>query len=174
MTAIQDGDAESLRELYRRYKNRAFGICVRVLGNQHDAEEVLLDIFQEIWSRADRFDAKRSSVKTYVLLLARSRSIDRLRVRKRSEELTPDMMSDLTSVSVPESDSEVSLAVRKLDATYQQVLQLSFFDGYSHSQIADKLQLPLGTVKTRIRTAITTLRQKLNPADSSGKPLSIQ
>jgi RNA polymerase sigma-70 factor (ECF subfamily) len=175
MAAIQDGEADALRELYRRYKDRAFGICVRVLGNRHDAEEILLDVFQEIWSRANRFDPNRSSAKTYILLLARSRSIDRVRVRRQNEPLTPEMMQDMTSdTAAAELDSDVSHAVRRLDSVYQQVLQLAFFDGYSHSQIADKLQLPLGTVKTRIRTAITTLRHKLSSTESSGQSLGTQ
>ncbi len=167
INVIRNGDAEGLRELYRRYKDRAFGMCVRILGNRHDAEEVLLDVFQEIWSRPDSFDSSRGSIKTYILLLARSRSIDRLRVRKQNEVLTTDMMQRMTSeTKIHEADSDVSRAVHKLAAPYQQVLQLAFFDGYSHSQIAEKLELPLGTVKTRIRTAITTLRTKLSTPDS--------
>lgn len=161
MQAIRRGDAEGLRTLYARYSGKVYAICLRVIHDQHEAEETLLDVFHEIWQRSDRFDDTRSSPRQYIQLLARSRAIDRLRESKRRRDKVECGFLPELAATEHEQSSDVSHVLGGLEPRYQQVIELAFFSGCSHSQIAEQLQIPLGTVKTRIRTAIATLRRRM-------------
>lgn len=174
MAALQDKDESALQNLLRQFGSRAFAVCLRVLCDRQVAEDVLSEVFWEIWQNPDRYDSSRSSPQTYILLIARSRAIDRLRSLGRQGKLVSDNLAPhLESKSVdpigsPEDKTStkeeaqlVQTALRRLKTTEREVLELSFYEGLSHQQIADRLQSPLGTVKSRIRQGLSHLRAKL-------------
>jgi len=173
MAAVARGEPEGLSRLYDRYHRLVFTLCLRILKDRGEAEDVLIEVFQELWERSARFDATRGSPLSYLSTLARSRAIDRLRSRggkiraasldiehagqqAQSTGATPGESADLG-----EQCQRVTAALRALDPEYRQAVELSFYDGLSHSEIAAKLDKPLGTVKTYIRQGLIRLRDRL-------------
>jgi RNA polymerase sigma-70 factor (ECF subfamily) len=164
---------EALGELYDRYAPLLTGLAFRVLGSRTDAEEVLQDVFLHVWNQAARYDPARSSVSTWLVLIARSRAIDRLRSRRvveRTLEAAQHESGD--GHASPEGADNVLMAERRervrrelagLPAEQRQVLELAFFQGLSQSEIAGRTGIPLGTVKTRTLLAMKKLRQALRP-----------
>jgi RNA polymerase sigma-70 factor (ECF subfamily) len=150
-----------------------YGLCLRILGDAADAEEVTLDVFTQAWRQAARYDAARGQPLTWLLTLAHSRAIDRLRsrsgVRKREQAL--DEAADFASaLSDPEASSAaaqrarcVRQALAVLSAEQRQVIELAYFEGLTHVEIAERIRLPLGTAKSRIRLAMNKLRETLAP-----------
>ena len=168
--ARRDGDA--LRCLFDRYGRVCLAICVRILRDRNDAEQLLIDVFAEVWERCDRYDATRGSPITYLLTLSRSRAIDRVRARKTSPAASLDSIPSLNLASdntqtpldqtmLGERRVIVREALGRLDANQRQAVELAFYDGLSHSEIAEKLHKPLGTVKTHIRQGLIRLRDML-------------
>jgi RNA polymerase sigma-70 factor (ECF subfamily) len=173
MNGIANGDREALSRLYDRYNRLVFTLCLRVVKDRGEAEDLLIEVFQEVWERSGRYDASRGSPLTYLSTLTRSRAIDRLRSRGRAVRQT----STLANVSDPpansndanpgnvavltEQRSRVSAALAKLEPPYREMVELSFYDGLSHSEIASKMNRPLGTVKTYIRQGLIRLRDAL-------------
>ena len=175
MGAIRRGDSSALEGLYDRYARLVFALCVRMLRDAMEAEEVLQEVFWELWRRADRYDAARGAPRAYLLKLARSRALDRLRRHRRREELTLRAGLELgwlpnpgTGDCAAEGDAiageqrvAIGRALRTLPAEQRRAVMLSFFDGMSHREIAAALDAPLGTVKTRIRKGLLRLRDYL-------------
>lgn len=174
MAAVARGDREALSRLYDRYNRLVFTLCLRVVKDRGDAEDLLIEIFQELWTRSDRYDPTRGSPLTYLSTLARSRSIDRLRSRNKAAgtaTLTLASVGDApvdtgvrnpgATVELGEQRQRVTAALAKLDVAYRQAVELSFYDGLSHTEIAEKLNKPLGTVKTYIRQGLIRLRDSL-------------
>lgn len=174
MAGLCARDEEAFLQLYRQYGDQVLAVCLRVIHDRHVAEDVLSEIFWEIWTHPDRYDSSRSTPQTYLLMVARSRAIDRLRelgrrakvINQAAESLSGQ--SDKTTGVLPESnvlhyeDKQLVLAaVHGLEANQRQALELAFFQGLSHQQIAEHLNHPLGTVKSRIRQALIHLRTKL-------------
>jgi RNA polymerase sigma-70 factor (ECF subfamily) len=171
MQAIAAGDRDALSILYDRHSPMVLAVCRRVLGDAAEAEDVLTDIFFEIWTRADRFDASRGCPLKYLLTIARSRSIDRRRSRSARSPRTSNS-PQLTDQSAPgpnpfqssdlgEQRQIILAALAQLDPIQRQAVECSFYEGLSHSEIAEKLQRPLGTIKTYIRQGLIRLRQSL-------------
>jgi len=170
---IAAGDAAALSELYDLSSRYVYGICLKVLRNPADAEEVTLDVYTQAWRQAARFDANRGEPLAWLLMLARSRAIDRLRARggARRHEEDFEKVRDLASPLVdPESGSAlaerastVRAALADLPAEQREVIELAYFQGLTHTEIAEKLAQPLGTAKSRIRLALQHLRQSLGP-----------
>jgi RNA polymerase sigma-70 factor (ECF subfamily) len=171
MQSIARGDREALSQLYDRHSPMVLAICRRVLHDAGEAEDVLTDIFFEVWSKADRFDASRGNPLTYLVTLARSRAIDRQRSRASRPKITSDF-TDAAGQSDPvpnpfecmelgERRAQVQAALSDLEPVQREALECSFYEGLSHSEIAAKLNRPLGTVKTYIRQGIIQLREKL-------------
>lgn len=168
---IAAGDPAALSELYDLSSRYVYGICLKVLRNQADAEEVTLDVYTQAWRQAARFDADRGEPLAWLLTLARSRAIDRLRARGgiRRHEEDFDQARDLASPLIdPESGSalaqrasNVRAALACLPAEQREVIELAYFQGLTHTEIAEKLAQPLGTAKSRIRLALQRLRQTL-------------
>jgi RNA polymerase sigma-70 factor (ECF subfamily) len=177
MHRIAAGDAAALSELYDLSSRYVYGICLKVLRNPADAEEVALDVYTQAWRQAARFDAGRGEPLAWLLILARSRAIDRLRarggVRRHEEDFDP--VRDLASTGIdPESGSalaqraaNVRAALACLPAEQREVIELAYFQGLTHTEIAEKLAQPLGTAKSRIRLALQHLRQTLG-SDAKG------
>jgi RNA polymerase sigma-70 factor, ECF subfamily len=171
MQGIAAGDQAALGALYDRHSGLVFTLAQRILHDRMAAEDLLMDVFWEIWSRGDRYDPTRGSPISYLMTLARSRAIDRRRssakhsrVRTGSEPFdgpipTAEFTGPETNAIAGELGERVRAAMSKLDVTQRQAVELSFFDDLSHSQIAERLGKPLGTVKTNIRQGLIHLRQ---------------
>jgi len=173
--AVAAGDREAFATLYDLYAPRVYGMAMRVLRRDADAEAVVSDVFLTLWKDPKGFDPSRGPFRTYVLVLARSRSIDRLRAgatrANRTEaamtESTPALVDRLSSerpdklVSERENHDQVRCAVQRLDDKQRTPLEMAYFGGLTHAEIAEQLGEPLGTIKTRIRTALQTLRSAL-------------
>jgi RNA polymerase sigma-70 factor (ECF subfamily) len=162
---------EALAELYDHYAPLLFALTRRILGNGQDAEEVLQEAFLQAWNQADRYDSARSSVSTWLVLIARSRALDRLRQR-RSRERTAgaaavepraaDASARLDEhVLIRERRQRVRAALAGLPGEQKEVLELAFFEGLSQTEIAERTATPLGTVKTRALLAMKKLRRDL-------------
>ena len=171
MKAIAAGDREALSVLYDRHSPMVLAVCRRVLGDAGDAEDVLTDVFFEVWTRGDRFDAARGCALTYLMTLARSRAIDRRRsraVRSPGTSNQPELANEATpgpnplqSTDLNEQRQIIRAALDQLDPVQRTAVECSFYEGLSHSEIAEKLQRPLGTIKTYIRQGLIRLRQSL-------------
>ena len=185
MRDLQAGRPEALEAIYDRYSPSILALCRRMLRDDSEAEEVLEQVLWELWSRADRYDASRGNPLSYLLLLARSRSLDRIRARQRQasrvvvvgglgelERLAAGDGSDtpLDHTLLAERRTRVRAALESLDARQRQVIEMAFFDGLTHREISEHLGLPLGTVKTRIRRGLGVLHGALRlPSDPGGE-----
>lgn len=168
---IAVGRTEALSELYDRYHRLVFNLALAIIGDPAIAGEVMLDVFTRIWQRAGSYDAKQAKVTTWLTAITRHHAIDVLRrqnARPERDSIGWDSISPHTTAYDPEAHTDLALqrervrvAVAQLPPEQQQLLALAYFQGYSHQQIADLLKLPLGTVKTRIRSAMQTLRRLL-------------
>jgi RNA polymerase sigma-70 factor (ECF subfamily) len=171
-------DAAALSSLYDLTGSAVHGVCRRILRDPSDAEEASMDVFLQVWEKASRFDPERGDALTWLLTLARSRAIDRLRSRAaaRRHETGLDEGHDAPS-SDPGPETHSSLAQRAalvrgaladLPAEQREVLELAYFEGLTHSEIAERLSQPLGTAKSRIRLALVHLRRTLEPGTEGG------
>ena len=176
MRGIASRDQSALRALYDRHSPVVYALCLRILRNAVDADELLVDVFWEAWEKSDRYDASRGSPLTYLTTLARSRAIDRIRSRatataKMSLADVNDVSPAAPSKSGPventldaERRATVSAALDQLDPQQRQAIECAYYEGLSHSEISEKLGKPLGTVKTWIRTGLIRLRDTLRTA----------
>ena len=169
---IASGDSEALSQLYDSSNRAVFGLIQRILNDPAGAEEVTLEVYTQVWRQAANYDPRRGTPSAWLLTIARSRAIDRFRstdqTRRRQEpmelvELARDTGADPEeSASAAERGALVRGALDRLPPEQRQVIELAYFGGYSHSEIAAQLQLPLGTVKTRTRLAMGRLREALS------------
>lgn len=168
-TRVQSGDREAFADLYDALAPAVFGAVKRVLRDPAMSEEVTQEVFVELWTSAGRFDPARGNVSTWSITIARRRAIDRVRSeqsqRNRIEQLgqrRPDTDAATDDVVVASLDAEqVARALAELPEDQSQIIRMAFIDGYSHSDIADRLGLPLGTVKGRVRGGLQKLSVKL-------------
>ena len=174
LPAVARGDVAAFEELYDRYSSTLYALLLRILGNTDDAQEVLQEAFVKAWTSARMFDAVRGSEVAWLISIARSRGIDRLRSRRirvdREDEAGREISTlagfvDRTSGADKAIQSEQSVAVRgalaELPDPQRRALELAYFEGLSQSEIADKLHEPLGTVKTRMQLGMKKLRDRL-------------
>jgi RNA polymerase sigma-70 factor (ECF subfamily) len=169
------GDGAALSTLYDRHATAVYSLALRVLRDPLDAEEVVQEVFAQSWRQADRYDPSRATVAGWLMMQAKSRAIDRLRGRRARPDATaapghamPDMPDpaagpDLSAVQAEEA-RRMREALRSLPALQRTAIELAYYDGLTHSEIAERLAQPLGTVKTRIRQGLLTLRGALGPA----------
>ena len=169
---LASGDLDAAGELYDRHAGKVLALARRILRDQGDAEDVVQEVFSQAWRTATRFEPERGTVAGWLLMIARTRAIDRLRARRSRPDTTGDVLLDrMPGHTEPASDmliaSEQYARVRQglvaLPAEQRTALELAYFEGLSQSEIAERLAAPLGTIKTRIRTALTTLRRSLRP-----------
>ncbi len=166
MRRIAESDQAALAALYDATNHLIYGMALRILGNQADAEEVTLDIYSQVWRGASGFAQERGSVVAWLMIMARSRAIDKLRSRAnriRREEPLSDLDAAKTGPASPEPGvaREVQTALKTLAPEQREVIELAYWYGYSHSELAERLGQPLGTVKTRIRMGMMKLRSEL-------------
>jgi RNA polymerase sigma-70 factor (ECF subfamily) len=167
------GDGEALGALYDRFAGEMLAVGQRFLGDAREAEDLVHDVFLEAWHRARHYDRTRGTVRTWLMLRMRSRAIDWLRSTRRSGRVDIEETTGAPAASAdPEAPWRRGRALHgelaELPAEQRIVLELGFFAGYSHAEIALQLEIPLGTVKSRMSRAISTLRSRLDP--SEGKP----
>jgi RNA polymerase sigma-70 factor (ECF subfamily) len=163
---IAAADQGALAALYDATNRLIYGMSLRILGNPADAEEVTLDIYTQVWRNAASFDDRRGSVVAWLTTMARSRAIDRLRSgvkRSRREEslMEPDSARAVEAPAQPGIRREVAAALETLAPEQREAIELAYWYGYSHSELAVRLGQPLGTVKTRIRMGMMKLRSQL-------------
>ncbi len=167
--AVALGDELALGTLYDRYRVILFGLLVRILNSREEAEDVLQEVMLQVWRRAADFDEQRGRPFTWLVTLARSRAIDRLRLlgaRQRLAEAaarnSPDEASDAVKDTLHSEQREiVQRALAELPEEQTRILILAYFEGLTQSEIAAKLTTPLGTVKTRMRSGMIKLRELL-------------
>lgn len=168
------GEHDALAELYQRHGRAVYSLALRVVRDQGDAEDVVQDVFSQAWRQASSYDARRGSPVAWLLTVTRSRAIDRLRSRRARPVAAGDesLLADLTD-DAPAADEQlvwagqatrVRAALDGLSAVQRAAIELAFFEGLTHTEVADRLELPLGTVKTRIRQGLLTLRDRLAEA----------
>lgn len=174
--AVKAGDKEALRVLYQRYSAAVMAICLRIVRDPHDAEEVTAEVFYEMWQRSERYDTSRASPRAYLFMVARSRAIDQKRAMTRRaakvslagefgirlEEAAVSATEGADDVRQQDERQAIVQALRRLDPQRRQVLELAFFEGLTHVQIAEQLKTPLGTIKSWIRTSLLVLRKQIS------------
>ena len=169
LQAIARGDEASLARLYDQYRVILFGLLVRILNSREEAEDVLQEVFLQVWRRAGDYDEQRGKPFTWLVTLTRSRAIDRLRVLSARQRLAsaaaqdqPAEASDALKETVRSEQKDiVRQALAELPEEQRRTLLLAYFEGLTQTEIAAKLNAPLGTVKTRMRSAMTKLRETL-------------
>ena len=175
---IRAGDAEALAQLYDETSSLLYGLALRVLNDPADAEEVVLDVYQQVWKSIHTFDATRGTVSAWLTMLTRSRAIDRLRSMdtRRSRELPIENGWEADSVSVPPEAESIFAEERRLvrgalatlAPEQREAIELAFFRGLTHVEVAEAVGAPLGTIKTRIRIGMRRMRDMLAPVSSEG------
>lgn len=170
--SIQQADENAFSDFYDLTINRVYSLIYKILANTHDSEEVVSDVYAQIWQQADRYYPQRGSVLGWSLLIARCRALDLYRKRRNKDEIILDakVSLDELSISASEPDKIVQLfeehsraknALNQLTMVQQQLLSLAFFKGLSHSEISQATDIPLGSVKSHIRRALDALHSKL-------------
>ncbi len=169
--SIAEGSQEAMAELYDRYAPMLLGLARKILGSSEDAEEILQEVFVHVWNRAAGYDADRSSVSTWLVLIARSRAIDRLRSRKvvdrthaaayQESAVEHASAAGASRVLDVERRGRVREELARIPQEQREVLELAFYRGLTQREIAEETGIPLGTVKTRTLLAMKKLRKAL-------------
>jgi RNA polymerase sigma-70 factor (ECF subfamily) len=167
VVAIAGGDRKALARLYHRYAASLMAVAQRILGDRREAEDLLHDVFLEVWRHASHYDAARGTVRAWLLMRMRSRSLDRRKSagfsrsvpleERRTEEPAPTR----DDPALAPDRSRVRRALAELPDEHRVVLELGYFEGLSSSEIAARLELPVGTVKSRVAAALARLRAGL-------------
>ncbi len=171
---VAAGDSGGLGALYDRHGRAVYSLALRILGDEGDAEEVTQDVFAQAWRRAGQYDESRGTVAAWLLVMARTRAIDRFRARRVRPEgrvheddgltlqqlpaTNPDVASELMAA---ERGQRVRRALEELPFLQRVAIELAYFEGLSQREIAERLEQPLGTVKTRMRLGLLKLRDAL-------------
>lgn len=169
------GDGAALADLYDRHGRSVYGLAVRMLGDPAEAEDLAQDVFTLAWKNAARYDPARGAVAAWLLVTTRTRAIDRLRARRsrpqaggdddgRALAAIPDAAPSVDVIVATSQDAlRVRDAIAGLPADQRDVIELAYFQGLSHTEIAGRTGIPLGTIKTRIRTGLQRLRDAMLP-----------
>ena len=167
---VANQDREAFGQLYDRFSTLVFTLAMRMLKARFDAEDLLQEVFVQVWRQAQSYSAERGSPEAWIVNIARSRAIDKIRSirrRERSLVLTDDPSraesSDNVESSAAESETRLAMnsALANLPEAQRKVLELAYFGGLTQTEIAERLAEPLGTVKTRMRSGIQRLREML-------------
>lgn len=162
ISRVARGQNAALGELYDRHAPLLLAILKRVLGDPSEAEDVLHEVFLEVWERAADYDGSRGSVRAWLVMRARSRGLDRLRALGRAKQL-PLVPADAEAAALPAPESTLSVrrALQQLAPELRVLLELGYFQGLSSTEIASHEQLAIGTVKSRVARALAELRDHL-------------
>lgn len=169
--AIKAGERRGLAELYDKYAPVMLRVAFRILRNRRDAEDLLHDVFLEVWRKAQAYDSRRGSVRNWLLIRVRSRAIDRMRtlrlaqahaMAERANEQT--MGAECDEVAKAADAGVARNALNSLNSAQRQVIELGYFQGLTCREIAQRCEIPVGTVKSRLSGALVKLRRQLNTA----------
>ena len=166
-------DQAGMSALYDESASLVYSLALRMVGNPADAEEVTMDVYQQVWRRAASYDGSRGTVASWLVTLARSRAIDRVRSqanRRQKEQPLPEILDLAAAGLSPERETaetqrkrRIAAALASLSPEQREALNLAFFSGLTHQEVAERLGQPLGTVKTRIRLGMMKLKEQLEP-----------
>jgi RNA polymerase sigma-70 factor, ECF subfamily len=167
---IAEGDRTALSQLYDRYSRLIYAIAWKSLNSVEDCEEVVLEVFAQVWRIADRYDPEKGSPEQWIFTLARSRILDRLRKIQRLNKVNTAIASEkeiafptisvdpLEAVEMVERQQQVLAALAKIPPEQRQVIEMAYYQGLTHTEIAAATGLSLGTVKTRLRLGLSKLK----------------
>jgi len=171
ITAIAGGDQEALATFYQHTHRLVFGLALRILGNRETAEEVTSDIYMQVWRQAANFEFRRGTVLSWLMTIARTRSIDRLRASSYLRQETEPLETIVQHVAPDETPEKMSMYAERRQLVHQALAQLTpeqrtlieaaYFEGLSQTELAERFALPLGTVKTRVRAGMMILKRQL-------------
>jgi RNA polymerase sigma-70 factor, ECF subfamily len=171
MVRIAERDEEAFEELYSESNAAVFGFALRILNDRAEAEEVTIDVFLKIWEQAARFSPDRGSVLTWLMVITRSKALDRIRYKSvrppdwlALDEIQlaaqpgtgPDSMIELSMIT-----TKIARVLADLPETHREAVEMALYEGMSHSEIAERLDQPIGTVKSRIRSTMIKIRDEL-------------
>jgi len=161
--AVKSGDQAAMGSLYDRYSSVVYAVALRVLGDTGAADDILQEVFMQLWRNPGAFDSSRGNLGPWLAVIARNRAIDSLRKRRPETDfedvvvsVTPDMAADAEKSRVL---AKVRDALGEMPASQRKALEMAYFEGLTHSEIAAKTGEPLGTIKTRIRAGLLALRK---------------
>jgi RNA polymerase sigma-70 factor, ECF subfamily len=172
---IGRGDRQSFEQLYERFSGVLFSTAYRILNDREGAEDVLQDVFVQIWDKASMYDSKRGKPLTWAVTLTRNKAIDRLRSVQRRNRLNDEVEEEavvdaqihseqpVDAVEAMEKSRLIRSAVLQLSKEQREAIELAFFTGLTQNEIADELKQPLGTVKARIRRGMMKLKELVEP-----------
>jgi RNA polymerase sigma-70 factor (ECF subfamily) len=160
---LRTGDAQALGDFYDLYAGLVNGLALRILRDAAEAEDVVQEVFVQVWRQAQRFDPTRGTAEAWLCTIARSRALDRLRRRTARREEPSESAPGSTEAPRTEEALVVRKALEGLTTDQRKALELAYYEGLTQTEIAARLGEPLGTVKTRIRTAMLRLREVLGP-----------
>jgi len=167
MPRIAQGDRAALRRLYEATSSKLFAICLRILSDREESEDVLQDVYVTVWRRADRFDPARARVTTWIATIARNRAIDRLRARGPLAKSDPVEGLEIADEGLVGAEDRLVAAddaarltgcLSELDPRTAAVIRTAFFEGVTYEALAQRMETPLGTVKSWIRRGLARLK----------------
>jgi RNA polymerase sigma-70 factor (ECF subfamily) len=173
MLRIAGGNENAFEELYDRLSSQVFGLVLRILKDQAQSEEVAQEVFVEAWQQAARYDPARGKAITWLLTLAHRRAVDRVRASQASKDRDlregikefQSSYDDVEDTAIAHDEGRrVNEALDRLSETQRDAIQLAYFGGYTHSEVAELLKIPVGTAKTRIRDGMNKLRDLMGVA----------
>lgn len=177
VTSIAAGDQLALHVLYERAHRVVFTLTMRITGNRETAEELTLDVFHDVWRRASGYDAANGTVLGWIMNQARSRAIDRVRFERRKKRVDPhagdspaagETVDARDQLVFNEQRQALEVALMMLTSEERQAIETAFFAELTYAETAAKLNQPLGTIKTRIRSALQKLRKALTERQEAG------
>jgi RNA polymerase sigma-70 factor (ECF subfamily) len=165
--AIRSGDQQAMAELYDRYSSVVYAVALRVLSDTAAAEDVLQEIFMQVWRNPAAFESGRGNLAPWLAVITRNRAVDVLRKRRPQTEISENTISiepDLASqADRGRAVDKVRAVLKDMPAAQRSALEMAYFEGYSQSEISEKTGEPLGTIKTRIRAGLMVLRKAVAP-----------
>lgn len=170
LARLASGDMDAAAELYDRYAAQIYALARRIVRNDGDAEDVVQEVFSQAWRSAERYEHSRGSLAGWLLMMTRTRAIDKIRARQsRPDMYGSTLPSSIQGREAPAPDvlmaaeaaGRLRAALLSLPDPQRTALELAYYEGLTQSEIAERLSEPLGTIKTRMRTALSTLRTRL-------------
>ncbi|MEE4201399.1 sigma-70 family RNA polymerase sigma factor [Erythrobacter sp.] len=175
MARLAAGDSAALEEIYEATRVKLFGICLRILGDRKEAEDALQDVYINLWQRADRYDPDRASPISWLATFARNRAVDRLRTGKvRGGAVPVDEAAPLPDEAPladallvdAERNAQIHACLKTIDERTASHIRSAFFDGLTYAQLAERADVPLGTMKSWIRRGLKKLRACLEASEA--------